>query len=79
VPSWEGGPVPFGCTFWQKAQQGYIFYTVPSDHYNCPVGAYTHNIALPAERAGELNDTLEFMGANNYVAMKERKQQFQTA
>ena len=50
VPAWSGGPAPSGCTFWQKAQQGQTFYTVPADHYNCAVGAYTHKISLPAER-----------------------------
>ena len=26
---------------------------MPSDHYNCAVGSYTHSIPLPAARAGE--------------------------
>ncbi len=71
VSAWAGGPAPSGCTFWQKAQQGAVFCTEASDHYNCAVGAYTHNISLPEARAGELMQTLEFMGANNYVAMEE--------
>jgi len=71
VMAWDGGPVPSGCTFWREAQQGRVFYTSAADHYNCAVGAYTHNIALPAERAGELGQTLEFMGESNYVAMEE--------
>ena len=71
IPAWTGGPVPSGCTFWRLAQQGGVFCTAAEDHYNCAVGAYTHKIALPAERAGELMQTLEFMGANNYVAMEE--------
>jgi hypothetical protein len=24
-----------------------VFYTEAADHYNCPVGSYTHGIALP--------------------------------
>ncbi len=71
VPAWTGGPTPSGCTFWQKAQQGSVFCTAASDHYNCAVGAYTHNIPLPTERAGELMQTLEFMGSANYVAIEE--------
>lgn len=71
VPRWEGGPVPAGCLFWEKAMSGQTFYTVPSDHYNCAVGSYTHKIALPAERAHELNDTIVFMAENNYVATAE--------
>lgn len=57
-----------GCMFWEKAMSGQTFYTVPSDHYNCAVGSYTHRIGLPAERAHELNDTIVFMAENNYVA-----------
>jgi hypothetical protein len=41
------------------------------DHYNCAVGSHTHRIALPAERAHELNDTIVFMAENNYVATAE--------
>ena len=54
--------------FWEKAMSGQTFYTVPSDHYHCAVGSYTHRIGLPAERAHELNDTIVFMAENNYVA-----------
>lgn len=71
VAAWQGRPVASGCTFWQMAQQGDVFYTSASDHYNCAVGAYTHNIALPAERSEELPQTLAFMGENNYVTMDE--------
>jgi hypothetical protein len=48
------GVVPSGCTFWRLAADGSTFYTVAGDHYNCPVGAYTHNIPLPESRAAEL-------------------------
>lgn len=71
VPRWEGGAVAAGCVFWHKAMSGQTFYTIPSDHYNCAVGSHTHKIALPAERAHELNDTITFMAANNYVATSE--------
>lgn len=57
--------------FWEKAMSGQTFYTVPADHYNCAVGSYTHAIALPAERAHELNETIVFMAQNNYVAPAE--------
>lgn len=60
-----------GCMFWEKAMSGQTFYTVPSDHYNCAVGSHTHRIALPAERAHELNDTIVFMAENNYLAPAE--------
>ena len=71
IPRWEGGSVAAGCAFWDKAMRGQTFYTVPSDHYNCAVGSYIHKIALPAERAHELNDTLAFMAENNYVPTSE--------
>ena len=71
VPRWDGGPVAAGCMFWEKAMSGQTFYTVPSDHYHCAVGSYTHKIALPAERAHELNDTIVFMSENSYVATAE--------
>jgi uncharacterized protein (DUF169 family) len=71
IPRWEGGPVPAGCVFWEKAMSGQTFYTVASDHYNCAVESHTHSIALPPERAHELNDTIVFMARNNYVATEE--------
>lgn len=71
LAKWDGGEVPAGCAFWEKAASGQAFYTVPSDHYNCAVGSHTHKIALPEERAGELMETLEFMAENHYVAMSE--------
>jgi uncharacterized protein (DUF169 family) len=68
---WSRGQVPAGCSFWRQALEGAAFYTRPSDHFNCAVGSYTHGIELPAERAGELGDTLQFMERANYVSMAE--------
>jgi uncharacterized protein (DUF169 family) len=66
------GSVPSGCSFWRLAvEQGRAFYTVPSDHYNCPIGAYTHNTPLPPERAQELDQTLGLMAEIGYVRMEE--------
>ena len=65
------GTVPSGCSFWRLASEGRTFFTVPSDHYNCPIGAYTHNIPLPLARAKELEDTLGFMTGIGYVRMEE--------
>ena len=42
-----------GCSFWRLAVEGQTFYTVPENHFNCAVGAYTHNIALSPEREKE--------------------------
>ena len=65
------GTQPSGCSFWRLASAGQVFYTVPSDHYNCPVGSYTHNIALPPEREAELNGTLGLMVDIGYIKMEE--------
>lgn len=65
------GSQPSGCSFWRLASGGQAFYTVPSDHYNCPIGSYTHNIALPPEREAELNGTLGLMVDIGYIKMEE--------
>jgi uncharacterized protein (DUF169 family) len=65
------GTAPSGCSFWRMASEGQTFFTVPSDHFNCAIGSYTHNIPLPAERAKELDDTLGLMGGIGYLRMTE--------
>jgi uncharacterized protein (DUF169 family) len=65
------GTQPSGCSFWKLAADGGAFYTVPGDHYNCPVGSYTHNIPLPAERAQELPQVLGLMTEIGYLKMEE--------
>lgn len=65
------GTMPSGCSFWRLAAEGRTFYTVPADHYNCPIGSYTHNIPLPADRAKDLESTLGFMTGIGYVKMEE--------
>jgi uncharacterized protein (DUF169 family) len=65
------GSVPSGCSFWRLASEGRVFFTVSGDHYNCPIGSYTHNIPLPSDRANELGETLGFMADIGYVRMDE--------
>jgi uncharacterized protein (DUF169 family) len=65
------GTQPSGCSFWRLAATGPAFYTVPSDHLNCPVGSYTHNIDLPPERQAELTGTLSLMADIGYIKMTE--------
>ena len=65
------GTEPSGCSFWRLAEAGRTFYTVPADHHNCPIGSYTHAIAVPPQRAWELEQTLGFMGGLGYVRMEE--------
>jgi len=70
VPKFEGTE-PSGCSFWRLAAGGKTFYTLPSDHYNCPIGSHTHNIPLPAERSKELEQTLSFIVGIGYLKMEE--------
>lgn len=70
VPKFTGTQ-PSGCSFWRLAAEGRVFYTVPGDHYNCPIGAYTHNISLPEDRSQELNDVLSLMVSAGYIKMEE--------
>jgi len=71
VARWNEGAVPAGCAFWRAAADGHTFYTVPSDHYNCAVGAYVHNVTLPADRGSALGDTITFMTVNGYLQSEE--------
>lgn len=65
------GTEPAGCSFWRLAAAGRSFYTVPSDHFNCAVGAYTHNVQLPAERVQETEAMLGMMFNIGYVRPEE--------
>jgi len=66
VQKFEGNE-PSSCSFWRLAASGKVFYTVPENHFNCAVGAYTHNIALSPERAKETEQTLKMMFELGYV------------
>lgn len=65
------GTEPAGCSFWRLAAAGQTFYTVPADHFNCAVGAYTHNIQLPPDRVQETEATLGMMFNLGYVRPEE--------
>jgi uncharacterized protein (DUF169 family) len=65
------GTEPSGCSFWRLATAGAVFYTVPENHFNCAVGAYTHNIALSPERDKETEQTLKMMFDLGYVKPEE--------
>jgi uncharacterized protein (DUF169 family) len=65
------GVEPAGCSFWRLAAAGQTFYTVPADHFNCAVGAYTYSVQLPPERAGETEATLGMMFNLGYVRPEE--------
>jgi len=65
------GTVPSGCSFWELAAGGKSFYTVPDDHFNCAVGAYTHNVPLSPAREKETEQTLKMMFELGYVKPEE--------
>jgi len=65
------GTEPSGCSFWRLAAAGQSFYTVPENHFNCAVGAYTHNIKLSPEREKETEQTLQMMFDLGYVKPEE--------
>jgi len=65
------GTEPSGCSFWRLAAEGRVFYTVPENHFNCAVGAYTHSIALSPEREKETEQTLKMMLDLGYVKPDE--------
>jgi uncharacterized protein (DUF169 family) len=65
------GSEPSGCSFWRLAATGRTFYTVPENHFNCAVGAYTHNITLSPEREQETGLTLKMMFDLGYVRPEE--------
>jgi uncharacterized protein (DUF169 family) len=70
VKKYEGAQ-PSGCSFWRLAAEGRTFYTIPENHFNCAVGAYTHNIALSSEREKETEQTLKMMFDLGYVKPEE--------
>lgn len=65
------GTQPSGCSFWRLAAQGTAFYTLPENHFNCAVGAYTHNIPLSPDREKETEATLKMMFDLGYVKPEE--------
>ena len=66
------GSEPSGCSFWRlAAAAGRSFYTVPENHLNCAVGAYTHNIPLSPAREKETEQTLQMRFDLGYVKPEE--------
>ena len=62
---------PAGCAYWKQAGEGAVFYTEAVDHFNCPVGAYTHGAGLPPERAKELEGVVGTMVSLQYIRVAE--------
>ncbi|MCI0461763.1 MAG: DUF169 domain-containing protein [Gemmataceae bacterium] len=64
-------PGPSSCTYWQRAAQGQTFYTEATDHYNCPIGAYTHGVDLPPAQMQELQGVVTTMVSLGYIRPEE--------
>jgi len=62
---------PSGCSYWRLAAEGESFYTEAADHYNCPIGAHTHGVDLPAEKAAELQALVTTMVGMKYLEIAE--------
>ena len=80
-----GDAAPSGCTFWKRAAEGGAFYTEAADHYNCPVGAFTHGVELPPQAQRELEGLIGTMVGLAYLdpaeipAIPRREQPFTVA
>jgi len=64
-------PGPSGCSYWKRAADGQTFYTEAADHYNCPIGSYTHGIDLPPAQMQELQGVVGTMVSLGYLRMEE--------
>lgn len=66
-------PQPAGCGYWRVAAQGQgkAFYTEASDHFNCPIGAHTHNVAVPPEVGKQLEGLISTMVELKYLKMAD--------
>src|SRR5436190_1712618 len=64
-------PGPSGCSYWRRAAEGETFYTEAADHYNCPIGSYTHGIDLPPAQMQELQGVVQAMVSLGYLRNEE--------
>jgi uncharacterized protein (DUF169 family) len=62
---------PSGCSYWKLAVEGETFYTQATDHYNCPIGSFTHGIDLPPAQAQELQGLMGTMIGLEYIRQEE--------
>jgi hypothetical protein len=70
VPKFAG-KVPSGCSFFRIASGGMTFYTIPADHYNCPLGCYSYNLPLAPEHSEELAKSMESIKKASSVKIEE--------
>src|SRR6266850_1441124 len=64
-------PLPAGCSYWKHASDGHAFFTLPEDHENCAVGAFTHGVTLSPAKAKELEGLVGTMVQLQYLRSEE--------
>lgn len=64
-------PAAAGCSYWKRAAEGDVFYTVPSDHFGCTIGSHTHGVALPEQQAREFSEVVGTMVQLDYIRGEE--------
>ncbi len=64
-------PEPAGCGYWRRAAEGATFYTTADDHLGCPIGAHTHAVDMPPEKAKELQGLVGTMVGLEYLTMDD--------
>jgi uncharacterized protein (DUF169 family) len=62
---------PAGCSYWKLAAEGKLFYTAAEDHFNCPIGAYTHSAEMPAVTQTQLEGMIQKIVGIQYLRPDE--------
>ncbi len=63
---------PAGCGYWRvAAEKGEVFFTEAADHFNCPIGAHTHGVSMPAEVGKQLEGLITTMVGLKYLKMAD--------
>ncbi len=72
--------LPAGCAYWKYASEGRSFYTTPEDHFNCPVGAFTHE-SQKVELEGLISTMikLEYLQGEEVASIPHRHEPFKIA
>jgi uncharacterized protein (DUF169 family) len=64
-------PGSSSCSYWKLAAEGRSFWTDAPDHFNCPIGAFTHGVAAPPEVMKELEGVVSTMLGLGYLRAEE--------
>jgi uncharacterized protein (DUF169 family) len=62
---------PSSCSYWRLAAEGRTFWTEAQDHYNCPIGAFTHGVDIPEGVKKELEGVVSTMLGLGYLRSEE--------